>query len=80
MTSVCLCVVDGDRLVGVVTKLDFLEPISQMEAAERHFTVQFGVKDMEISADQQDVHDGMSLTVSHVASKKPSRSAHSSFT
>lgn len=49
----CLCVVDNDRLVGVVTKLDFLEPISGMEAAERNFTVQFGVKDVEIGADQQ---------------------------
>jgi CBS domain-containing protein len=50
----CLCVVDNDRLVGVVTKLDFLEPISGMEAAERNFTVQFGVKDIEIGADQQE--------------------------
>jgi CBS domain-containing protein len=49
----CLCVVDGERLVGVVTKLDFLEPISQMETAERRLTVQFGVKDVEISPEQQ---------------------------
>ncbi len=49
----CLCVVDGDRLVGVVTKLDFLEPISQMETAERRLTVQFGVKDVDISPEQQ---------------------------
>jgi len=50
----CLCVVDGDRLVGVVTKLDFLEPISQMETAERRFTVQFGVKDVDIGPEQQE--------------------------
>jgi CBS domain-containing protein len=50
----CLCVVEGERLVGVVTKLDFLEPISQMEIAERRLTVQFGLKDVEISPEQQD--------------------------
>jgi CBS domain-containing protein len=50
----CLCVVDQERLVGVVTKLDFLEPISQMEAAERRLTIQFGVKDIDISPEQQD--------------------------
>jgi CBS domain-containing protein len=50
----CLCVVDGERLIGVVTKLDFLEPISQMETAERRLTIQFGVKDVDISSDQQD--------------------------
>ena len=50
----CLCVVDGERLVGVVTKLDFLEPISQMEATERHLTVQFGVKDVDINPQQQE--------------------------
>jgi CBS domain-containing protein len=49
----CLCVVEGERLIGIVTKLDFLEPISQMETVERHFTVQFGVKDVDISSDQQ---------------------------
>jgi CBS-domain-containing membrane protein len=30
----CLCILDGERLAGVVTKLDFLEPISQMETVE----------------------------------------------
>ena len=50
----CLCVVDGERLIGVVTKLDFLEPISQMETAERRLTIQFGVKDVDISSEQQD--------------------------
>jgi CBS domain-containing protein len=50
----CLCIVDGERLIGVVTKLDFLEPISQMETAERRLTIQFGVKDVDISSEQQD--------------------------
>jgi len=49
----CLCVVEGENLVGVVTKLDFLEPISEMETPERSFTVQFGVKDLEINPEQQ---------------------------
>ena len=49
----CLCVVSEDRLVGIVTKLDFLEPISQLETTLRKLTVQFGVKDVDISPEQQ---------------------------
>jgi CBS domain-containing protein len=50
----CLAVVSGERLVGVVTKLDFLEPISQLEAAvARKLTIQFGVKGVEIGTEQQ---------------------------
>ena len=50
----CLPVVTGERLVGVVTKLDFLEPISQLDAeAQRKLTIQFGMKGMDISAEQQ---------------------------
>jgi CBS domain-containing protein len=50
----CLPVVSNERLVGIVTKLDFLEPISQLEAeAQRKLTIQFGTKDIEISTDQQ---------------------------
>ncbi|MCW4029147.1 MAG: CBS domain-containing protein [Candidatus Bathyarchaeota archaeon] len=49
----CLCVTDEERLVGIVTKLDFLESISQLETPERRFTIQFGVKDVEVSPDQQ---------------------------
>ncbi|MGD6852623.1 MAG: CBS domain-containing protein [Candidatus Bathyarchaeia archaeon] len=49
----CLCVVDNERLVGVATKLDFLEPISQQETAERRLTIQFGVKEVEVSSNQQ---------------------------
>ena len=49
----CLCVVSGDRLVGIITKLDFLEPISQVAAQARKLTIQFGVKDIEIDESQQ---------------------------
>jgi CBS domain-containing protein len=50
----CLAVVDGDRLVGIITKLDFLEPISQLEAvADRKLTIQFGTKDVDVSSEQQ---------------------------
>lgn len=50
----CLTVLDGERLVGIVTRLDFLEPISQMEAAaDRKLAVQFGTKDIDVSAEQQ---------------------------
>ncbi len=44
----CLPVVTKERLVGIVTKLDFLEPISQMGELDRRLTVQFAVKGMEI--------------------------------
>ncbi|MDR1992003.1 MAG: CBS domain-containing protein [Nitrososphaerota archaeon] len=50
----CLCVVDGEHLVGVITKLDFLEPISQMEIIERRLTIQFSIKDIEINPEQQE--------------------------
>ena len=49
-----LCVIDGERLMGIVTKLDFLEPISEFEKAERKFTVQFGVKEVDVSQDQKE--------------------------
>jgi CBS domain-containing protein len=49
----CLCVVTSDRLVGILTKLDFLEPISQVAAQARKLTIQFGVKDIEIDESQQ---------------------------
>ncbi|MCW4005353.1 MAG: CBS domain-containing protein [Candidatus Bathyarchaeota archaeon] len=44
----CLVVIDKGRATGVVTKLDFLEPISLMEEADRRMTVQFAVKGAEI--------------------------------
>ncbi len=49
----CLPIVTDGKLVGIVTKLDFLEPISQMETTETKFTVQFGVKDIEVNPDEQ---------------------------
>ncbi len=49
----CLAVTSNERLVGVVTKLDFLELISQLETAERKLSVQFGVKEVDISPEQQ---------------------------
>lgn len=49
----CLVVTSNERLVGIVTKLDFLEPISQLEIAERKLSVQFGIKDVEVTSSQQ---------------------------
>ncbi len=49
----CLAVTSKERLVGVVTKLDFLEPISQLETAERKLSIQFGVKEVDITPEQQ---------------------------
>ena len=49
----CLAAVSNDRLVGIITKLDFLEPISQLEKTQPQLTIQFGVKDTTISDDQQ---------------------------
>jgi len=48
-----LAVVTGERLVGIVTKLDFLEPLSQLEVAEKKLSVQFGIKGVEVSLEQQ---------------------------
>jgi len=50
----CLPVVEKEKLVGIATKLDFLEPISQLEVTERKFTVQFGIKDIEVNPDEQE--------------------------
>jgi CBS domain-containing protein len=49
----CLTIVNEDRLVGIITKLDFLEPISQLEVEKGNFTVQFAVKGAEITPEQQ---------------------------
>jgi len=50
----CVAVATNERLVGIITKLDFLEPISQREAAaQRKLTIQFGMKGIDISPDQQ---------------------------
>jgi hypothetical protein len=50
----CLVIVSKGKLAGIATKLDFLEPISQMEVADRRFTVQFGVKDIRLNPDEQE--------------------------
>lgn len=49
----CLYIVSGDSLVGIVTKLDFLEQISQVAAPARKLTIQFGVKDIDIDEAQK---------------------------
>ena len=49
----CLVIMSKERLAGIVTKRDFLEPISQMEVADRKLTIQFGVKGVEINPDQR---------------------------
>ncbi len=49
----CLVVLSKERMAGIVTKLDFLEPISQLETVEQKLTVQFGVKGISINPDQQ---------------------------
>jgi CBS domain-containing protein len=49
----CLPIIVDGRLVGIATKLDFLEPISQMESTERKFAIQFGIKDIDVNPDEQ---------------------------
>jgi CBS domain-containing protein len=49
----CLAIVSAKRLMGIVTKLDFLELISQQQAVDRKFTVQFSVKDVKVNPDEQ---------------------------
>jgi CBS domain-containing protein len=49
----CLVVLSKERLMGIVTKLDFLEPISQLETVERNLGIQFGVKGVAVNPDQQ---------------------------
>ncbi len=49
----CLTIVSGERLVGMITRLDFLEPISQLEKAVQKLTIQFGVKGIDVSPEQQ---------------------------
>jgi CBS domain-containing protein len=49
----CLVVVRRGRSVGVVTKLDFLEPIAQLEKPLRRLTAQFSVKDVDVDSVQR---------------------------
>jgi CBS domain-containing protein len=44
----CLVIVRRGRSVGIVTKLDFLEPIAQMEKHIQRLTVQFSLKDVGV--------------------------------
>jgi CBS domain-containing protein len=48
-----LVVTKNEKIVGIITKLDFLEPISQMEKKKKEFEIQFGVKDIVISPYQK---------------------------
>lgn len=50
----CLVVISDGRLAGIVTKLDFLEPISQWEVPEHRLVVQFGVKGIMVNPDQKE--------------------------
>jgi CBS domain-containing protein len=50
----CLVVLSNGRLVGILTKLDFLEPISQLEVPEKKLMVHFGVKGITINPDQHE--------------------------
>lgn len=49
-----LVVVDGEILIGIVTKLDFLEPIAQMEQ-EKKLKIQFGIKGFEMNPSQKEL-------------------------
>ena len=51
----CLPVISKNQLVGIVTKLDFLEPIAQMETTRRKFTLQFAVKDIKLNPDERSI-------------------------
>jgi CBS domain-containing protein len=49
----CLVVTAKEKLMGIATKLDFLEPISQMKPSKRKLAIQFGVKSIMINPYQQ---------------------------
>ena len=48
-----LVVTKNEKTVGIITKLDFLEPIAQMEKTERKFDIQFGIKGLDINPFQK---------------------------
>jgi len=48
-----LVVIRKKRAAGIVTKLDFLEPIAQQDLERRRLTVQFSIKDVGKNQDQQ---------------------------
>jgi ribosome-associated translation inhibitor RaiA len=43
----------NEKLVGILTKLDFLELITRIEEPQKKITIQLGTKDIEITPDQQ---------------------------
>ena len=49
----CLVVIAKERLVGIATKLDFLEPISLIEDIDRRLTIQFASKGTIIDENSQ---------------------------
>nr|MDO8079465.1 CBS domain-containing protein [Candidatus Freyarchaeota archaeon] len=49
-----LVIVRGEKLAGIVTKRDFLEPIAQMEMKKPTLAIQFSVKELEIDETQRD--------------------------
>jgi CBS domain-containing protein len=49
----CLAVTSNESLIGILTKLDFLEPIALMETTERKLAIQFGAKGVAVNPDQQ---------------------------
>lgn len=49
----CLVVTEEEKISGIVTKLDFLEPISQMEAPGKRLTIQLATKGIAINPEQQ---------------------------
>ena len=61
----CLVAVANERVVGIVTKLDFLEPISQMGEIDRKLTIQFAVKGAEIDESAQGFMMGEFETFAH---------------
>jgi len=50
----CLVVLNQDKIVGIVTKLDFLQPISAQPIIDRKITIQFSAKSIDINPDQRD--------------------------
>lgn len=54
----CLVVAGRGKPIGIITKLDFLEPIAQLEKQDRRLTVQFSTKDVEIDETQRSLMIG----------------------
>jgi len=61
----CLAVIAKERLVGIATKLDFLEPISAMDDIDRRLTIQFAIKGMEIDESTRNFMIGEFDTFTH---------------